>query len=184
VVDAQHEGNRNASDEEAEIVARIVRRLVESARWIDGKGNESSIKDADVLVVAPYNAHVTRISGKLAGSGVRVGTVDKFQGQEAPVVIYSMATSRPEDAPRGLEFLFSLNRLNVATSRAKCLAIVVASPLLFEPECQSPRQMKLANALCRFREMAATIDIGAASSVPAAVAQWPKRAVSDPLAST
>jgi superfamily I DNA and/or RNA helicase len=83
--------------------------------------------------------------------------VDKFQGQEAPVVIYSMATSRPEDAPRGMEFLYSLNRLNVATSRARCAAIVVSSPLLFEPECRMPRQMKLANALCRYRELATIV---------------------------
>ena len=82
-----------------------------------------------------------------------MGTVDKFQGQEAAIVIYSMATSRPEDAPRGLEFLYSLNRLNVATSRARCAAILVMSPRLFEPECKTPRQMKLVNALCRFREI-------------------------------
>lgn len=80
--------------------------------------------------------------------------MDKFQGQEAAVAIYSMASSSPEDAPRGLEFLFSPNRLNVATSRARCAAIVVASPKLFEPDCQTPRQMKLANTLCRYREMA------------------------------
>ena len=108
----------------------------------------------DVLVVAPYNAQVSRLAERLAATGVRAGTVDKFQGQQAPVVIYSMATSRPEDAPRGMEFLYSLNRLNVVTSRAKCLAILVASPLLFEAECRSPRQMKLANALCRYRELA------------------------------
>ncbi|MGH7619325.1 MAG: hypothetical protein ACREPM_19075, partial [Gemmatimonadaceae bacterium] len=76
----------------------------------------------------------------------------------APVVIYSMATSRPEDAPRGMEFLYSLNRFNVATSRAKCAVMVVASSRLFEPECLSPRQMKLANALCRYRELAHSID--------------------------
>ena len=61
-------------------------------------------------------------------AGARVGTVDKFQGKEAPVVIYSMATSRPEDAPRGMEFLYSLNRLNVATSRARCAVVSVANP--------------------------------------------------------
>ena len=71
---------------------------------------------------------MNRLTERLAARGVPVGTVDKFQGQEAPVVIYSMATSRPEDAPRGMEFLYSLNRLNVATSRARCAAIVVASP--------------------------------------------------------
>ena len=86
-----------------------------------------------------------------------VGTVDKFQGQEAPIVIYSMATSRPEDAPRGMEFLYSLNRFNVATSRARCAVIVVASPRLLEPECRTPKQMKLANALCRYVELARTV---------------------------
>lgn len=70
------------------------------------------------------------------------------------MVIYSMATSRPEDAPRGLGFLYSLNRFNVATSRARCMCILVANPRLFEPDCQSPAQMKLANALCRYKEMA------------------------------
>ena len=83
-----------------------------------------------------------------------MGTVDKFQGQEAPISIYSMATSRPEDAPRGMEFLYSLNRLNVATSRARCLALVVASPALVSVIAHTPRQMQLANALCRLVEVA------------------------------
>ena len=86
--------------------------------------------------------------------GIQIGTVDKFQGQEAAVIILSMATSSPEDAPRGMEFLYSLNRLNVAVSRAKAVFILVANPALFEPECRSPHQMKLANALCRLREYA------------------------------
>ena len=85
---------------------------------------------------------------------MRVGTVDKFQGQEAPVVVFAMASSSPEDAPRGMEFLYSRHRLNVATSRARCAAFVVASPALLEPECRTPRQMALANALCRFVECA------------------------------
>jgi uncharacterized protein len=83
-----------------------------------------------------------------------VGTVDKFQGQEAPVVIYSMTTSSPEDAPRGMGFLFSRNRLNVATSRARCACVLVANPRLFEADCRTPGQMRLANALCRYRELA------------------------------
>jgi uncharacterized protein len=95
-------------------------------------------------------------------AGARVGTVDKFQGQQAPVVIYSMATSRPEDAPRGMEFLYSPNRINVATSRARCAVIVVASPRLYEPDCRAPRQMQLANLLCRYREL------GRALAVPSA----------------
>jgi uncharacterized protein len=89
--------------------------------------------------------------------GARVGTVDRFQGQEAPVVIYSMTTSSPEDAPRGMEFLYSRNRLNVATSRARCAAILVANPRMFEPDCQTPRQMRLANAFCRYLELASTV---------------------------
>ena len=83
-----------------------------------------------------------------------MGTVDKFQGQEAAVVIYSMATS----TPHGMEFLYSLNRLNFATSRARCVCILVASPDLFSPDCHSPRQMQLANAFCRYRELATHID--------------------------
>jgi uncharacterized protein len=113
----------------------------------------------DILIVAPYNAHVALIDRRLAASGVRVGTVDRFQGQQAPVVIYSMATSTPEDAPHGMEFLYSLNRLNVATSRALCACILVASPRLFEPECKSPRQMQLANGLCRYVEMARVVEL-------------------------
>ena len=82
------------------------------------------------------------------------GTVDRFQGRQAPVVIYSMASSSPEEAPRGMEFLYDLHRLNVATSRAKCLAIIVASPELVRVSCRTPRQMHLANALCRAWELA------------------------------
>jgi uncharacterized protein len=85
---------------------------------------------------------------------VRIGTVDKFQGQEAPVVIVSLTTSTPEDAPRGMDFLYSANRLNVATSRAKALCVLVGSARLFEPDCRTPQQMRLANAFCLFRERA------------------------------
>jgi uncharacterized protein len=155
VVEVAHDGNRNSSTEEIEVVADLVARLTaRGAQWVNEKGEAAQMTGKDVLVVSPYNAQVSRLAERLERTGVSVGTVDKFQGQEAPVVIYSMATSRPEDAPRGLEFLYSLNRLNVATSRARCLSILVASPRLFEPECRTPRQMKLANALCRYRELA------------------------------
>jgi uncharacterized protein len=107
--------------------------------------------------VAPYNAQVADLSERLPG--MRVGTVDKFQGQEAPVIIYSLTTSAAEDAPRGMEFLYSLNRLNVATSRAQTAVIVVGSPRLFEPDCRTLRQMQLANALCRFRELAISVEM-------------------------
>ncbi len=101
--------------------------------------------------MAPYNAQVADLRERLPE--LRVGTVDKFQGQEAPVVIYSLTTSSADDAPRGMEFLYSLNRMNVATSRAQTAVILVGSPRLFEQECRTPRQMQLANALRRFREM-------------------------------
>jgi uncharacterized protein len=155
-----HDGNRNASDEEAEAIARLALRLLaEGSRWVASDGTVSPLAPSDILVVAPYNAHVARIAERVPAIAATVGTVDRFQGRQAPVAIYAMGTSRPEDAPRGMEFLYSLNRLNVATSRALCAAIVVASPRLFEPDCKSPRQMQLANALCRYREMATKLEI-------------------------
>jgi len=162
VVEVDHDGNRNSSLEEIEVVANLVARLTApGARWVNEAGEKARMTSADVLIVAPYNAQVSRLAERLEATGVRVGTVDKFQGQEAPVVIYSMATSRPEDAPRGMEFLYSLNRLNVATSRARCVAILALSPRLFQPDCRTPRQMTLANALCRYRELAQTLTAGA-----------------------
>jgi len=95
----------------------------------------------------------------------KIGTVDKFQGQQAPVVIYSLTTSSPEDAPHGMEFLYSLNRLNVATSRARAMVMIVGTPALLEPECQTPRQMQLANALCRYAELARYAGNGALNPV-------------------
>ncbi|MCZ7537660.1 MAG: TM0106 family RecB-like putative nuclease [Acidimicrobiia bacterium] len=148
-----HEGNQSSSPEEVDRVADLYASLLAGgATWVDPDGLEVPLSPADVLIVAPYNAQVGALSERLPEA--RVGTVDKFQGQEAPVVIYSMATSAPEDAPRGMEFLYSLHRLNVATSRARCVCIVVASPRLLEPDCRTPHQMRLANALCRFRELA------------------------------
>jgi predicted RecB family nuclease len=158
-VPVAHEGDATESIEEAALIAGLVNELLSAeARWTDRKGVSHAIGLGDIVVVAPYNAHVERIARALADAGhpgARVGTVDKFQGQEAPISIYAMATSSPELAPRGMEFLYSLNRLNVATSRARCAAIVVASPALVRVACHSPRQMQLANALCRLVEMAA-----------------------------
>ena len=105
----------------------------------------------DILIVAPYNVQVAALIEKL--TDMRVGTVDKFQGQEAPVVIYSMTASTVDDAPKGMNFLFNPNRFNVATSRAKSVCILVASPKLLMPECKTIDQMRWANALCRFREL-------------------------------
>ena len=88
----------------------------------------------------------------------RIGTVDRFQGQEAPVVIYSMTSSSPEDAPRGMEFLYNRFRFNVATSRARARCILLGSPELFRPECRTPRQMKMANGFCRYVELASILE--------------------------
>jgi len=158
-VPVEHDANQSASREEVAVVAELMRTLTENgARWRDREGGEHALGLEDVLVIAPYNAQVADLVARLP-EGARVGTVDRFQGQEAPVVIYSMTTSTPEDAPRGMEFLYSPNRFNVATSRAKCGCIVVGSPRLFTPDCESPRQMKLANAFCRFLEVAREVRV-------------------------
>jgi predicted RecB family nuclease len=155
-VPVNHEGNQNASPEEVERIGAIVDELLQpGVNWIDDKGRSRPLTLEDILIVAPYNAQVSDLLNRLRNA--RVGTVDKFQGQEAPVVIYSLTTSSPEEAPRGMEFLYSLNRLNVATSRARAMVILVGSPRLLEPECHSPRQMQLANALCRYVELAQVI---------------------------
>lgn len=98
------------------------------------KGSGETIGLEDILIIAPYYAQVFDLKVRMPGA--RVGTVDKFQGQEAPIVIYSMTTSTHADAPRSVNFLYSLNRLNAATSRAKALSILVCAPQLFEPVCQ------------------------------------------------
>ncbi len=153
-------GADNESPAEAAAVAQLATSLVDGATWIDETGTERRIRWPDVLIVAPYNAQVGLIK-RLLPADARVGTVDKFQGQEAPVSIYSMTTSAPELAPRGMDFLYSRNRLNVATSRARCVAVVAASPDLLRVRARTPGQMRLANALCRFAEMA-----GSAGATP------------------
>jgi len=99
--------------------------LSSGASWVDRTGVERAVTPEDILIIAPYNAQVFELQERLPGA--RVGTVDKFQGQEAPIVIYSMTTSSHADAPRGMEFLYSPNRLNVATSRAKCVCVLVGT---------------------------------------------------------
>jgi predicted RecB family nuclease len=147
----EHIGHRTAAPEEAEVVCSEIERLIGST-YKDEEG-ELELRYEDVIVVAPYNAHVRCLRERLP-EAVRVGTVDKFQGQEATIVFFSMASSSGENVPRGLDFLFSRNRLNVAVSRARCLAYVVANPRLLETHCRTVEQMRLVNALCRFVEMA------------------------------
>jgi uncharacterized protein len=153
-----HVGNVAAAPEEAERVAREIRAML-GRSWTNRDGETRSLTETDFMVVAPYNMQVRLLRRTLQAAGlanVPVGTVDKFQGREAPVVFYSMATSSAEDVPRTLDFLFSRNRLNVAVSRAMCLACIVASPRLLESRARTIEQMRLINALCRFAEMAET----------------------------
>ena len=155
-IPVEHTGNGSASTEEADAVAHRVSEMV-GAEWTDSDGRAAALEPDHFVVVAPYNAQVRRIRAALRRAGladVPVGTVDKLQGQEAPVVFFSMATSTGEDVPRNLEFLFSRNRLNVAISRAQCLAHVVSSPRLLEARARTIEQMRLINALCRFVELA------------------------------
>jgi len=152
-IPVQHAGQSSESPEEAEELATLVRTLLDGdPTYVNAEGSDHSLDEQDILVITPYNAQVKAIKDALPD--FRIGTVDKFQGQEAPISIYSMATSSADEAPRGMEFLYSLNRLNVATSRAQCLAVVVASPDLIRVRCRTPRQMRLANALARLVEVA------------------------------
>ncbi len=153
----EHSGNQNESSEEVDRISSFIEDLLsKGSTWTNTEDVTRPLALKDILVVAPYNAQVSALRDKLP-PGTRIGTVDKFQGQEAPIVFYSMTTSTPEDAPRGMEFLYSLNRLNVAVSRARCVAVIVASPALFQVECKTPRHIELANAFCRYLEMAQII---------------------------
>ena len=152
-IPVQHAGQSSESPEEAKELATLVGTLLDGdPTYMDAGGSDHALDEQDILVITPYNAQVKAIKDALPD--FRIGTVDKFQGQEAPISIYSMATSSADEAPRGMEFLYSLNRLNVATSRAQCLAVVVASPDLIRVRCRTPRQMRLANALARLIEVA------------------------------
>ena len=151
-VPVKHESNTQCSDEEVEVIAAIVGELMSAQFEDEGQRRQLRVQD-EILFVAPYNMQVQRLKKRL-GSSARIGSVDRFQGQEAPVVIVSMCCSSLEDAPRGAEFLLHRNRLNVAISRAKCLAIVVGSPRIMMTRCQTVEQMRLVNLYCRIAEYA------------------------------
>ncbi|PYV19166.1 MAG: hypothetical protein DMG07_02485 [Acidobacteria bacterium] len=155
-----HARNSSRSPEEAATVVETVAALV-GRSWTNQKGETRPLTLDDILIVAPYNLQVAEISRALKkrlGDRGRVGTVDKFQGQEGALVLYSTATSSPDDAPRDVEFLYSRNRLNVALSRARALAVLVCSPDLFRIRCRTPEEMRMANAFCLFREAALEIE--------------------------
>jgi len=138
------------------VVASIVASLIRMT-WQDKDGRHRAIGVEDILIVAPYNAQVAEIQAALVrviGGRGNVGTVDKFQGREGVVAIYSMASSSREDSPRDMTFLYSRNRLNVAISRARCVAFLIGSPTLLEAGCRTPEQMHMVDAMCRFVEIA------------------------------
>jgi predicted RecB family nuclease len=156
LLECAHTGNQASAPEEVAAIESLLRRILRpGATWTGRDGRSAALRPEDVLVIAPYNAQVSALRRTLQKLGVqRVGTVDKFQGQEAPVVIYSCTSSSAADAPRGLGFLYDPHRLNVATSRAQGAFVMVASPELFLPEARSPQQMLQANGMCRYRELA------------------------------
>ncbi|GAA0308848.1 TM0106 family RecB-like putative nuclease [Sphingomonas oligophenolica] len=158
-VDVDHSGCTQRSQEEAERLARTYCALIGS-HWTDRYGDRHWIGTEEILVVSPYNMQVEMLK-RLLPEGARVGTVDKFQGQEAPVVLVSMATSSGEDLPRNIEFLYSRNRLNVAISRARCLAVIYANPRLLEIPCSTIAQMELVDGLCWAKQFAENQRIGA-----------------------
>lgn len=151
-VDVESLACTQRSQHEAEWLAQTYRALLEQ-KWLDKEGVDRQIGTEDILVVSPYNMQVELLKRALP-AGARVGTVDKFQGQEAVVVLISMATSSGDDLPRNIEFLFSRNRMNVAISRARCLAVIYANPRLLETPCSTIEQMQLVNGLCWARRFA------------------------------
>ena len=156
----EHDGNTRSSDEEAQAVVTLCESFL-AGRVNLGKGERALVHD-DLIVVAPYNAQRKLIRRRLDAArlgAIRVGTVDKFQGQEAAVVLYSMATSNAASLPRDLEFLFERNRLNVAISRAQCASVLIASPDLLGVRCSTPQEVALVNLLCRFAESATRLDV-------------------------
>ncbi|HEX8105595.1 MAG TPA: TM0106 family RecB-like putative nuclease [Solirubrobacteraceae bacterium] len=149
----EHEGRSQSSPEEAAAIAAACRELLAGGTVTDDEGVARALRPDDLMVVAPYNLAVRCIRDAVPPR-VRVGTVDRFQGQEAPVVFYAMTCSSGEDVPRGLDFLFNRNRLNVAVSRAQCIAVLVHSPRLLEANCPTLAAMELVDGACRFVELA------------------------------
>jgi uncharacterized protein len=146
-IPVEHEGNTQGSEEEADVIEKIIAELMEQPVSHFGGEKTTSLTLDDILVVAPFNMQVRLLQHRL-GNRARVGSVDKFQGQEAHVVIISMCSSTLEDSPRGADFLLEPNRINVAVSRARSLAIVVGSPAILRARCQTIKEMELLNLYC------------------------------------
>jgi uncharacterized protein len=171
-----HQLNAQRSPEEARRIADEIETLLHGAvTEIDGRLR--SMMASDIIVVAPYNAHVRCIRNELtsrpACAGVQVGTVDKFQGREAHVVFFATAASTPEDASRGVSFVFDRQRFNVAISRARALAVLVGSPALLAHRCGSVEDVRIANGVCRFIELASAPQPDAVTAPPSQLSLVP-----------
>jgi uncharacterized protein len=145
IVEMAHEGCSQSSEEEARLARTLIDQLI-GTEFIDRHSKRAMIGLQNILIVAPYNAQVNLLKAHLP-DGAQVGTVDKFQGQEAEVVIASLATSSPDDLPRHVDFFYSKNRLNVAISRARTLAIVLMNPRLLELDATSVDHLRMVNTL-------------------------------------
>jgi len=143
----EHDGNMQGSEEEVDVIEQIVTELTHSSVWDAEASRSRPLTMADILIVAPFNMQVRLLKKRLSAEA-KVGSIDKFQGQEAHVVILSMCSSTLEDSPRGADFLLDPNRLNVAISRAKSLAVIVGNPGLIAARCRTIREMELANLFC------------------------------------
>lgn len=152
---ASHTGRVSHSVEEVDVVVAEITRLLDSS-WTDQQGRTAPIGVRDILVVAPYNDQVDLLCERLDADpgtrGIEVGTVDKFQGRQAAVVIFTMTTSSAADMKRSADFLFSRNRLNVAVSRAQCLAYLVCTEELLNARGRDVEEMRLISSLCAFVE--------------------------------
>ena len=155
-VPVDHDGNGQASDEEVEVIAKITKELL-GGTYLDEQGNNHILSKNDILYVAPYNMQVRNLKRRL-GEDARVGSVDLFQGQEAPVVILSMCSSSRDESSRGMDFLCDPHRINVAISRAKALAIVVGSTKLLQGGFSSLKEMELANLYAWIIEEGKTLE--------------------------
>jgi uncharacterized protein len=145
----EHSGNTHGSKEEAQVLKEIMDAALNS-KWTNKSGKMQNLTKADILVVTPYNFQVSLLKQHL-GTDARIGTVDIFQGQEAPLVLVSLCASTIQDAPRGISFLLQRNRMNVAISRAKCLSVVVGSPLLFDGKPSTTNNIELLNIICNLK---------------------------------
>jgi uncharacterized protein len=154
---ADHTDCSTESLEEATIVAGQIARLV-GTEWMDQRGDSRPLTVDDIMVVAPYNDQVHLLRDHLDADpttrGVRVGTVDKFQGQEAAVVLFTMTTSDAQNVSHGTDFIFSPNRLNVAISRARCLAYLVCTETLLNSRARTVEEIRMISTLCAFVEYA------------------------------